>query len=33
MKTVLSLAAAAGYLAASLDTLIGMYADYAAFNG
>lgn len=33
MKTTLSLALAAGQFAASLDTLTGVLAEYAAFNG
>lgn len=33
MKTALSAAFAAAYFAAALDTLTGILADYAAFNG
>ena len=33
MKTALSLALAAGYFAASLETLTDMLADYAVFHG
>ena len=33
MKTVLSLALAAGHFTASLESLTGVLAEYAAFNG
>ncbi len=33
MKSALSAALAAGYFAASMETLTDVLADYAAFNG
>ena len=33
MKTALSVALAAGYFAAGLETLTSFLADYAAFHG